>query len=198
MTHLKVENLTYTYPKTKGAFSYTFSVSSEKPALVCAPSGKGKTTLFNLLAGFLRPQEGRIVFEQTSWNNLSTQERPVSYLMQDHPVLPYLTVFENIALGRPASEEPEIREIAHRLEIASLLSHKASDISGGQKQRTLLAQVLMQKRAVVLLDEPFKGIDPTAQALCLEVIRAYQGKTQSITLLALHESSALTQDFVHL
>ncbi len=181
---LKIDHVTFSYGDKK-KLSYDFEFLKGQPVALMGESGIGKTTLLNLIAGFLKPISGDIFWKEESWKSLSTRERPVSYLMQDAPLFDHLSVQQNILLSRASLEE--VIETVQALGIQELLRHKAGDLSGGQRQRVLLAQTLLQRRSIVLLDEPFKGLDKDNKRKASEVIRSLTTAKDQLLIITTHD-----------
>ncbi|MBN1958341.1 MAG: ABC transporter ATP-binding protein [Desulfuromonadales bacterium] len=138
--------------------------SARRGELICilGRSGCGKTTLLNLLAGFIAPDQGTI----------RLHDQPVSkpgpdrcVVFQDDALFPWLTVRENIAFGlkgqriSSAQKEEEIDRFLKLVGLSEFAAYLPSEISGGMKQRVALARVLILKPQVLLMDEPFAALD---------------------------------------
>lgn len=162
-TPIKMTNVTFRYAHTQviSHFSYLF-----EPGVIYgikAPSGTGKTTLLNLLDGTLQPIEGEITFDR--------QQR-FSIVFQEPELLPHLTVMQNICLPLASSfsqkqSEQDAMNALGMVEMESLAQRYPNELSYGQQQRVSLARALAYPSAVMLLDEPFKGLD---KALALRII----------------------------
>lgn len=135
------------------------------------PNGSGKSTLLRVLAGILRPQRGQVLFQGRDIRKTGRRHlaRQIAFLPQSvQPIFP-LSVREMVALGRfphqkamgfPSREDLDvIQECMERTEVSSLASRPLSTLSGGEQQRVLIASVLAQQPAVLLLDEPTSSLD---------------------------------------
>ncbi len=134
------------------------------------PSGSGKTTLLRLLAGFERPDEGRILLDGENIGNVPPYARPVNMMFQSYALFPHLTVAGNIAFGLRQDGLPR-REIQRRVEellalvrLEGLGSRRPHQLSGGQRQRVALARSLAKRPKVLLLDEPLAALDKKLRA----------------------------------
>jgi putative spermidine/putrescine transport system ATP-binding protein len=129
------------------------------------PSGSGKTTMLRLIAGFERPDEGRVELHGRDVTRTPPYQRDVNTVFQDYALFPHMTVAENVAYGLRVKGVPR-RERAGRVEEAlqivrlpGLGSRKPIQLSGGQRQRVALARALVNRPRVLLLDEPLGALD---------------------------------------
>ena len=129
------------------------------------PSGCGKTTTLRLIAGFERPDEGKILLDGVDMASTPPHRRKVNTVFQSYALFPHLTVADNVAFGLRRKKVPksEIRERVKRyLELVQLRGYddrRPSQLSGGQQQRVALARALVNEPAVLLLDEPLGALD---------------------------------------
>ncbi|MGI3186642.1 thiamine ABC transporter ATP-binding protein [Nioella aestuarii] len=133
---------------------------------VLGPSGGGKTTMLSAIAGFLRPDAGRILMDGQEVTDWPVQDRPLSILFQEGNLFPHLTAFDNVALGVKPSlklDEEDRANVARALDQVGLKDkgdRKPGDLSGGQRSRVALARMLLRRKPLALLDEPFAALDP--------------------------------------
>lgn len=160
---LKLDKVKFYYQDL--AFEFDFEVSRGSCLAVMGESGSGKSTLLSLIAGFLQPASGTIYFENQRIDHLQPHKRPLTILFQEYNLFNHLTVFQNIGLGiRPSLKlsEPEKRSILEALEQVDLKGMQArlpESLSGGQRQRVAIARCLVRSRPLLLLDEPFGGLN---------------------------------------
>lgn len=145
---------------------FVLQVEQGERLAIIGESGAGKSTLLNLIAGFETPASGQILLNDCDHTQTQPAERPVSMLFQDNNLFPHLTVAQNIGLALApslslnATQQQQVREIAEKMGLESLLSRRADQLSGGQKQRVALARTLLRDKPILLLDEPFSALDP--------------------------------------
>jgi molybdate transport system ATP-binding protein len=132
-------------------------------------SGAGKTMTFQMISGLMRPDKGeirlddKVLYDSSAGVNLCPQERSLGYVFQNLALFPHMTVLENILYGAPAGDRKAKKSDAETMmevfRILNLRDKYPGTISGGQKQRVALARALMTKPKMLLLDEPFSGLD---------------------------------------
>lgn len=168
-----------------GAFQLT-DVSLDVPrggyALVIGPTGSGKTSLLEAIAGHLAPVAGRILLEGRDVTSLPPEARGVGVVYQSYHLFPHLSVRQNIAYGLRNSvpARPRVEELAAMLGITPLLERSIRGLSGGEQQRVALARALAPRPTVLLLDEPFSAVDPALRRVLrreLQQIREREGVT---------------------
>ena len=139
----------------------TLSMEAGASLGLFGPSGAGKSTALSCIAGFERPDGGYVrVGGRTFFPpSLPLAQRNVGYLTQDASLFPHLTVAENIAFGSRVRDPDWIAELRERLRLESVWHSPAARISGGQARRVAVARMLAPKPPLILLDEPFAGLD---------------------------------------
>lgn len=133
------------------------------------PSGAGKTTILNLIAGIVSPDEGRIALSGTPLVDtglgiaVPPYRRRIGYVFQDAQLFPHLTVKQNLLFGRWFAGAGQLQiafdKVADTLDIRSLLTKRPTHLSGGEKQRVALARAILSDPALLLLDEPLASLD---------------------------------------
>ena len=151
--------------------------------MLLGPSGGGKTTVLDCIAGLVRPDAGRIalasrvLFDSAARIDVPTALRRLGYLFQDLALFPHLTVEENVQYGiiqLPARERRDrMMSLLDSFRIVHLLASKPNEISGGERQRAALARSLVTDPAALLLDEPLTALDHATKATILDDLRAW-------------------------
>jgi thiamine transport system ATP-binding protein len=160
---------------------------------VMGPSGGGKSTLIAAIAGFLRPEAGRVVWDGLDLTGMNPGDRPVSVLFQDNNLFPHLTVAQNLALGiRPSgrlsgTENQQIETVLAQVGLPGLGPRKPGALSGGQQSRAALARVLLSGRPLVLLDEPFAALGPGLKDEMLDLTQAKLAAQGRTVLMVTHD-----------
>jgi molybdate transport system ATP-binding protein len=181
-----------------GRVTAAASAESGEVVALIGPNGAGKTSLLRAVAGLV-PHEGEVTVDGRPWAGLAVRERPVGMAFQDQLLFPHLTALDNVAFG-PRSRgvgrdeaRRTAREWLDRFAVGDLAARKPRQLSGGQAQRVSIARALATRPRVLLLDEPFAGLDiGVATSLRLELahhLASYDG----VCLLVTHEAiDALT------
>jgi molybdate transport system ATP-binding protein len=133
------------------------------------PSGAGKTSLVNMIAGLLTPDRGSIalddtiLFDAAAGIDVPPHRRRIGYVFQDGRLFPHLTVRQNLDYGRRMSGRPrdagEFERIAALLDIGVLLDRRPGTLSGGERQRVAVGRALLMRPRLLLLDEPLASLD---------------------------------------
>lgn len=159
------------------------------------PSGSGKTTTLRMIAGFIRPQAGSLLFNDENVLTIPPRERGIGMVFQSIALFPNMTVFQNIAFGldmaRWKHEDvvTRVEEISDVLRIRSLLHRQINEISGGEAQRVALARALAKQPRVLLLDEPLSSLDPQLREHLQMEIRRVQRSLAITTIYVTHNQT---------
>jgi iron(III) transport system ATP-binding protein len=170
MAVIEINRVTKRYNQTVAVKRCDLQVASGEILALLGPSGSGKTTLLRLIAGFERPDEGRILIGDRTVVNIASsvwvpaEVRGVGMVFQDYALFPHLTVAQNVGFGlrngRKSDRQSRVQELLRLTELFPYSDRYPHELSGGQQQRVALARALAPRPPVVLLDEPFNGLDP--------------------------------------
>lgn len=180
---------------SNGSFSLQADLSIEKGASVAiiGPSGAGKSTLLEAIAGFRDLQTGKILWNGEPISSLAPGKRPIAMLFQDGNLFPHLTVAQNVGLGlRPngrltPDEQMQVQSALTRVALPGFGGRKPAELSGGQQSRVALARVLVQRRDILLLDEPFAALGPALKAEMLDLVAELLAETGTTLLMVSHD-----------
>jgi ABC-type Fe3+/spermidine/putrescine transport system ATPase subunit len=157
------------------------------------PSGCGKTTLLRLLAGFHRPDAGRIQFGDREVTDLPPHARQIGMVFQNYALWPHMTVFQNVAYGlrlrrlRGAALADRVGEGLRKVNLSGLGGRYPGQLSGGQQQRVALARVLVLSPDILLLDEPLSNLDAKIRVQVRAEIRTLQQELGITTVYVTHD-----------
>jgi len=166
---IKVENLKKKYGKVVAVEGISFNVLPGELFALLGPSGAGKTTTVNLIAGIIKPDEGEVWIDGFNVTKFKPQQRDCSMVFESYALYPHFTVFENMAFPlksnvRKAQYTPDmidkiVQETAKILDIVDLLNRYPKELSGGQKQRVGLGRALVRRPKLFIMDEPIAHLD---------------------------------------
>ena len=190
---LTIKNLSFQHNKNQETYHYHLEMKQQEIIAILGESGSGKSTLLDLIAGFLEPLSGSITLEKQELITQNIEQRPISILFQNHNLFEHLTVEKNILLGVSKKLKNSTEEKERVLEILKEVgleqhSHKlASELSGGQQQRVALARVLLREQPILLLDEPFSGLDRETRLEMLNLVKKITLEKNLYTIMITHE-----------
>lgn len=178
---IELQNITKCYDGVPAVSGVSLELNKGETFSLLGPSGSGKTTLLRMLAGFLTPDEGRILIDGRDITTVPPNLRPVNTVFQNYALFPHMSVRENIGFGLSVAGRPdsEIKtEVDHMLDLTQLSDHatkKPGQISGGEKQRVAIARALINKPQLLLLDEPLAALDlKLRQHMLIELNRIHE------------------------
>lgn len=179
----------------------------ERVVAIFGPSGAGKTSLLDLVAGLRRPQSaliqlnGEALTDTSRGVNVPARRRGIGYVPQDLALFPHLSVLQNLLYGQKnngdASPLFSLGHVSDVLEIQSLMGRDVSDLSGGEKQRVALGRALLTSPRLLLLDEPLAGLDNQLKAKILPLLARVRDEFKLPMLYVTHnpnEVSALCEE----
>ena len=169
----------------------TVNVSRGEIVGLLGPNGAGKTTTFYMLVGVIQAEGGKIFFRGQEITNLPMYQRArlgIGYLSQEPSIFRKLTVEENILAVletldiTPSERETRLKRLLNELDIAYLAKSKAYTLSGGERRRLELTRALATNPSLILLDEPFSGVDPIAVFEVQKILMKLKNQGLSILL----------------
>ena len=165
MTAIQVNNLLKKFDQTVAIAGVDLKIQAGELFFLLGPSGCGKTTLLRMLAGFIDPTSGTVLFGDKDVTHMPPNKRNTGMVFQSYALWPHMTVAENVAYGltirKFSSEERRIKSLdaLSKVHMEHLAERKPNELSGGQQQRVALARAIVVEPDVLLLDEPLSNLD---------------------------------------
>ncbi len=199
MGRISVQGITKRFGTLAAVDRVDLEIGEGEFVTLLGPSGCGKTTTLRLLAGFLTPEEGRILVDGELYSSpercLPPERRQMGMVFQSYAVWPHRTAFENIAFGLKIRRRPgaEIRErvgaILKLVGLQGLEDRYAAQLSGGQQQRVALARSLVVEPRILLLDEPLSNLDAKLRERMRVELKQLQRRTGITFVYVTHDQA---------
>ncbi len=197
MAALEIQGLTKAFGPEPVLRGVDLSVDSGRLVAILGASGSGKTTLLRLLCGFETADSGsiRIGGKMVSGPGLHVppERRNIGYVAQEGALFPHLSVADNIVFGLPRAQRRARHRVAELLEMVGLPAaygvRPPQALSGGEQQRVAVARALAPNPAMVLLDEPFSGLDAALRAETRQAVAAALSRAGATALLVTHDQA---------
>jgi thiamine transport system ATP-binding protein len=191
---LTVKALKFAYPGQTSPYDFSLQVAPGEIVAISGSSGSGKSTLLDLVAGFSHPSSGDLALNGHDLVHLPPEDRPVSVLFQSNNVFDHLTAAQNLRLGLPRDHNATtsttlISDALNQMQLEGLENRRCEKMSGGQKQRVALARTLLRDKPVLLLDEPFSGLDDATAETVRELVHKIVRERQWHCLLVTHDEN---------
>jgi NitT/TauT family transport system ATP-binding protein len=191
---VQLMNLCKSYEENIVLDNINMNIPENKITVISGPSGCGKTTLLNIIGGIEKEDSGKVILKSNS----------ISYIFQEDRLIPHLTVYENIAFVlKSIMNKNEINRIVTKyLEMVKLIEVKdklPSKLSGGMKRRVAIARAFAYKSKLLLMDEPFKGLDDELKnEIIQEFLKLYKKDKRTVVLVTHDKEEArLLGDIVY-
>ena len=162
---MELKNISVSFDDEQILKSISLDIKDKEFITFLGPSGCGKTTTLRLIAGFLQPDEGDIIFDNKKINDVPAHKRQVNTIFQRYALFPHLNVYENIAFGLRIKKMKEneikarVNEMLELVNLSGLENRSIDTLSGGQQQRVAIARAIANHPRVLLLDEPLAALD---------------------------------------
>jgi molybdate transport system ATP-binding protein len=190
--------------KRLGEFSLAVKFEAKGGATALfGPSGAGKTSLVNMIAGLVRPDRGRIalddnvLFDSTARIDVPAHRRRIGYVFQEGRLFPHMTVARNLDYGRRMSgvaDDPAERErIVSLLDIGALLARRPGHLSGGERQRVAFGRALLMKPRLLLLDEPLASLDRARKLEILPYLARLRDEAKVPMIYVSHQAGEISR-----
>ena len=194
---VEIDSVRKAFGETVALDGVSLSIERGEMFALLGASGSGKSTLLRLMAGFERPDAGRILIDGRDMHDVAPYERPVNMMFQSYALFPHMNVAANVAFGlRQESGEkrlprPKIiertREALELVRLESFESRRPQELSGGEQQRVALARAIVKRPKLLLLDEPLAALDrKLRESTQLELVRI-QAETGITFVIVTHD-----------
>jgi lipopolysaccharide export system ATP-binding protein len=190
-TLLRTQGLAKAYRGRRVVNGVSIQVGAGEIVGLLGPNGAGKTTTFNMVVGLVRPDEGWVKLAETDLTRLAMHQRArlgIGYLTQEPSIFRKLTVEQNILailetckINR-RERQLRLRYLLEELELTRLAKNRAYTLSGGEKRRLEITRSLVTSPRLLLLDEPFSGIDPIAVYEVQKILRQLRDRSLGILI----------------
>ncbi len=192
---LNFRDVVHAYNGSLSVDEVSFTVERGEVVTLLGPSGCGKTTMLRLAAGLERPRGGDIWLDgkllSDATYNMPPEDRGVGYMFQDYALFPHLSVLENVIFGLKDKGSAAIRrglDVLAETDLESLADTYPHELSGGQQQRVALARALAPKPSVILLDEPYAGLDSRLRERIRDQMLHVLKASETAALMVTHDS----------
>jgi putative spermidine/putrescine transport system ATP-binding protein len=199
MASLSIEKLTKRFGAALAVDGLDLSVHEGELVALLGPSGCGKTTTLRMVAGFLPPTSGRVLFDKEDVTDVPAHRRSAGMVFQSYALFPHMTAAQNVGFGlemrglKAAERKARVEEALKLVRLAHLASRLPRELSGGQQQRVALARALVINPKLLMLDEPLSNLDAKLRAEVRIELHALQRRLGVTTLLVTHDrEEALT------
>jgi molybdate transport system ATP-binding protein len=200
--------LTVQVQKQLGEFAVKASFESKSGATVLfGPSGAGKTSIINMIAGLLKPDSGRIIFDDevlfddAARVNVPASRRRIGYVFQEGRLFPHLSVQHNLDYGRwmssHESDPGAFNHVVEMLDIGHLLDRRPGKLSGGERQRVAVGRALLMRPRLLLLDEPLASLDAARKRDILPYLERLRDEAQVPMIYVSHNAAEVKRIASH-
>ncbi|MFX1498995.1 MAG: ABC transporter ATP-binding protein [Promethearchaeota archaeon] len=167
MVHIELENVSKSYGRFKALKNFSLGIKDKEYFIILGPTGAGKTTLLKIIAGLLKPDSGRVLFDGKDVTNKTSGERNLGFMFENYALFPHMNIVENISYsGRVnARDSRSTKTLVDQVLMMTLLTGRddavPEELSGGMKQRVALCRALLnlEQSKLLILDEPLKALD---------------------------------------
>ena len=195
MEILTLKNISFSY-KDKMIFdNYNFVINKEEIIAIIGPSGCGKSTLLKIINGLETEYSGDVLLNGINVNNIPVNKRDIVLMFQDNLLFPHMTIFENIEFSLKMKKYPKheikkmVEEVARDIHLEDKLNKYPKELSGGQQRRVALARAVISKPKLLLLDEPFTGLDKEIKLEIMNLVKIIREKYDTSIVFVTHDLS---------
>ena len=192
---LKVTNLSVSYAGTPIISDLSFEVPTATTLAITGPSGIGKSTVLQAICGLVRISSGAISVDDRDITQLPTHKRGIGMVTQTNDLFPHLTVSQNIAFGlrvrgvSPRETSDRVEEMLELVGLPDFSLREIESLSGGESRRIALARSLAPSPKILLLDEPFTGLDDETRDVLMCQVKSILQSSSMTSILVTHDHS---------
>ena len=195
MEILTLKNISFSYRDKVIFDNYNFVMKKEEIIAIIGPSGCGKSTLLKIINGLETEYSGDVLLNGVNVNNIPVNKRDIVLMFQDNLLFPHMTIFENIEFSLKMKKYPKheikkmVEEVAKDIHLQDKLNKYPKELSGGQQRRVALARVVISKPKLLLLDEPFTGLDKEIKLEIMNLVKIIKEKYNTSIIFVTHDLS---------
>ncbi len=167
---VKIDNVSRSYNKTPVIRDISLDIEKGERVVILGPSGCGKTTLLRMVAGFIHPDQGKVIIDgnvvaDNGQSIIGPESRQVGMVFQDLALWPHMSSYKNLEFGLKAKKIPKMERrkridtILEKVQMTRFKNVCPGELSGGQQQRIALARALVMRPTILLMDEPLSSLD---------------------------------------
>lgn len=193
MVTVNLQDVSKYFGDVVAASEVSFHVEEGELFFLLGPSGCGKTTTLRIIAGFYKPDQGDVLFNDVSMLDVPPHKRNTGMVFQNYALWPHMTVYENISYGLKIRNIPMTQRVSRSKEVLKTVQMEGyatrypNQLSGGQQQRVALARALVLEPDLLLLDEPLSNLDAKLRLNTREEIKRIQKELEITSIYVTHD-----------
>ena len=202
MANIRLVDLTKHYKRgaevIRALDGVTFNIEKGEFISVVGRSGSGKTTMLDLMGLLLRPTSGQLFIDDVDTSKLSDADRAhmralkIGFVFQEYNLLSGLNVLENVMMPlryvkKPADGQARALELLSRVDLSDRVKHRPTELSGGQAQRVAIARSMINRPALILLDEPTGAVDTETAQQLVDLLKRLNEEDQVTIVIVTHD-----------
>lgn len=205
-TMLKLEQISKTYREQQVLAGINLEANRSEMVSIMGKSGAGKSTLLAVMAGLVRPDSGRVIFQGETVSELDEEQlaafrlHHIGFIFQDFKLIPSLSVHDNILMSifprrdiAAADKEKRIVDLARQVGLGAKLTEKTENLSGGEQQRVAIARSLVNQPELVLADEPTGNLDSATAEEIMALFRELHQRLATTFFIITHDQDIARQ-----
>ena len=190
---LTLDSVEFQYQRDSPRYHFSMQVDAGGISCVSGRSGSGKSTLLDLIAGFQRPTSGNILWSEQELTTLPPNKRPVTTVFQRNNLFEHRNAVDNVVVGinpnvpKQGTEVERALNVLDSVGLREFANTRVSKLSGGQQQRVAIARAILRQSKIILLDEPFNGLDQQTRNDMLSLVQQLATKELCAIVLVTHD-----------